>query len=402
VSTFAPIALATYETRVADAITGLLVDAFPPGLRAVVLTGSLARGEGTWLQEGARIRLAGDADVFIIFNDRAALPPPEHIARIERAAGDRLAAGGIDAHLGMSPVRAGYLRGLRPEIFSYELITHGKVIYGDPEILKLVPAFTASQIPLDDGFRLLMNRMIELLATICEPDALPMRASAVQYAAIKLWLDMATSYLLFEHQYVPTYCGRAERLRALGAEPSAFGPIPLRRFAKTVALATRRKLGDSWGPETQDISDLETLINDAHSLWRWELARLIVPGASDADLLERWIAAEPISARMRGWAAIAKRAGTLRALSRFPTWIGLARKGSPRRLIYAAASELIFALPRLVEEEVVLRSDSRWIILRHGLPVTDSSRDQPSRCAWRRLGQAIAYNYNFFLASTRS
>ena len=347
-SASAPIVSVSYDTQVADTIAELSAAAFPRGLRAVLLTGSLARGEGTWLHDGSRVRLAGDADVFVVFNDRAALPPPDRVARLTRAAEDRLATAGIEAHLGLSPVPVGYLRRLQPNIFSYELITHGKVVWGDAHILELAPAFTASEIPLDDGFRLLMNRMIELLETVCELDALATSASAVRYRAMKLWLDMATSYLLFERHYVPTYRGRAARLRELAAEPSTLAPIPLRRFASTVALATRCKLGESG--EMREFADLTTLIDDAHSLWRWELERLTAAGASDADLLRRWIAAEPIAARMRGWAAVVKRSGAARAIARMPNWIGLARKGSPRRLIYAAASELLFAVPRLLEE----------------------------------------------------
>ena len=401
-SASAPIASVSYETRVADMIGELSVGAFPLGLRAVVLTGSLARGEGTWLQDGSRVRLAGDADVFVIFDDRAALPPPERIERLERAARDRLAAAGIDAHVGIGAVRASYLCRLRPNIFSYELITHGKVVCGDSHVLKLAPAFAASQIPLDDGFRLLMNRMIELLAAACELDAPHASASAVRYHVMKMWLDMATSYLLFERRYVPTYRGRAARLRDLAGEPSALGPIPLDRFAQTVALATRCKLGESGILEMREFADLETLIGAAHSLWRWELTRLTAPGSADGDLLRRWIAAEPISARIRGWAAVAKRAGTARAIFRMPAWIGLARKGSPRRLIYAAASEIVFALPRLTEMHAAPGSDPRWSELLRGLPVFDSPGTRPSPCTWRRLGQAIAFNYHSFLASTRS
>jgi len=64
VSASAPIVSVSYDTQVADTIAELSVAAFPRGLRAVVLTGSLARGEGTWLRDGSRVRLAGDADFF--------------------------------------------------------------------------------------------------------------------------------------------------------------------------------------------------------------------------------------------------------------------------------------------------------------------------------------------------
>jgi hypothetical protein len=389
----------SYDAQVVAAIAELSGGAFPHDLCAVVLTGSLARGEGTWLHDGSLVRLAGDADFFAVFNDRAALPPPDSVTRLGRAAEDRLASAGIKAHLGLSPIRTSYLRSLQPNIFSYELITHGKVVWGDARILDLAPAFDCSEIPLDDGFRLLMNRMIELLETVCE---LPTSASVVRYRAMKLWLDMATSYLLFEHQYVPTYRGRAARLRELAAEPSTRAPIPLSRFAPKVALATRCKLGESADIEMREFVDLATLIDDAHSLWRWELERLISSGTSDADLMSRWIDAEPIAARMRGWIAVAKRSGAAHAITRMPHWIGQARNWSPRRLIYAAASELLFALPRLLAEDGVPGIDWRWNEIRRRLPITDSPENPASGSAWRRLGRAIAFNYNFLLTATRS
>ena len=75
-SASAPIVSPSYDTRVADTIAELSVGAFQHGLRAVVLTGSLARGEGTWLHDGSRVRLAGDADFLCVFDDHAALPRP--------------------------------------------------------------------------------------------------------------------------------------------------------------------------------------------------------------------------------------------------------------------------------------------------------------------------------------
>jgi hypothetical protein len=402
VSASAPTFSVSYDTQVAKTIAELTLAAFPSGLRAVVLTGSLARGEGTWLHGNPRVRLAGDADFLGVFDDHATLPPPDRIAQLKRVSEERLASAGIEAQVGLSPVSASYLRRLQPAIFSYELITHGKVVWGDPHILELTPAFAASQIPIDDGFRLLMNRMIELLEIVCEHDPLAASASAVCYRAMKLWLDMATSYLLFERQYVPTYRGRAARLRELAAESSAVAPIPMRPFARRVARATRCKLAEIGDTDIRGFADLATLINAGHSLWRWELQRLTAAGASDHDLLQRWIAAEPIAARIRGWAAVVKRSGTARSMARMPAWIVLARKGSPRRLIYAAASDLLFALPRLLEKDAVPGTDPRWDKVRRGLPIFDGPENRSSRYGWCSLGRAIAFNYNSFLAPTRS
>src|ERR1700677_4486092 len=129
----APTASVAYDTHVTQTIAELAAAAFPGRLRAILLTGSLARGEGTWYRDGSRIRLAGDADCFAVFNDHAVLPSPSRVARLQDAVQARLASAGGDAHVGVSPVRSDYLRRLRPNIFSYELTTHAKVVWGDAD-----------------------------------------------------------------------------------------------------------------------------------------------------------------------------------------------------------------------------------------------------------------------------
>jgi hypothetical protein len=390
-----------YDMQVVEAVAELSIEAFPDGLRAALLTGSLARSEGTWLQDGSRVRLAGDADLLAVFDDAAVLPPPARVAQLERAIEDRLASAGVVVHISLSPVPVGYLRSLQPNIFSYELITRGKVIYGDRDVLKLAPAFAASEIPLEDGFRLLMNRIVELLETVCGTDEPGTSSPATRYRALKLWLDMATSYLLFERQYSPSYRGRAARLRELAAQPRADASIPLRQFAQAVALATHCKLNESNDLAMREFGDLATLTGYVHSLWRWELERLTATSASDDDMMHQWIAGEPITARLRGWAGVVKRSGAACAVSRMPRWIGLARKGSPRRLTYAAASELLFAFSHL-DHDSAPGGASRWNELRRQLPLTDNPENPAAHGAPRRLGRAIAYNYNLFLAPTRS
>ena len=397
-----PFVAVAHETQVVHTITDFATAAFRNRLCAILLTGSLARDEGTWLRDGSRVRLAGDADCFLVFNDHAALPSPARVVQLQDAVQARLASAGIDAHIGLSPVRSDYLRELRPNIFSYELTTHAKVIWGNPAILKLAPGFTTAEIPLDDGFRILMNRMIELLEAVCASDPNSATVSTLRYRAMKLWLDMATSFLLFERHYVPTYRGRNVKLRELAANSSTPAPIPLDRFASAVSLATRCKLSDDQGLEVRLSTNLTTLIGDARALWHWELERLTASEACDGYLLHRWLAAEPVAARLRGWAAAIKRYGPKRAITRMPRWLGLARRGSPRRLIYAASSELLFAVPFLLEIDSGHHINSHWDELRCRLPIIESPDNRSSACTWRRLGRAIAFNYNFLLAPTRS
>jgi hypothetical protein len=265
--------------------------------------------------------------------------------------------------------------------------------------LNLAPRFSTFDIPLEDGFHLLVNRLIELLEAISEATDIERITGTVRYRATKLLLDMATSFLLFQRHYESTYRGRATRLATL-ASTMAVAPIPLNRFAEQVWLATRYKLGGSRRSPIDSTEDLLTLIGDVHSLWNWELERLTGAnsGPRDDDLMGRWLSKQNMVERIRGWASLAKRHGMLASVKSLPRWIRQVPKGSPRRLIYAVASEEFFALPALLAGGEC--DDDVWRQQLHQrLPVISGSRTFSS---WRHAVKAIAWNYHHFLEPTRS
>src|SRR5258708_6716474 len=81
-------------------------------LRAVVLTGSLARDEATFVDKGLQHTLLGDADFFLIFHDGAPLPTQSDVVSIRKEIEDVLRKHRLIASLSLSPARASYLRGL--------------------------------------------------------------------------------------------------------------------------------------------------------------------------------------------------------------------------------------------------------------------------------------------------
>lgn len=386
-------------TAVRDALTRV----FPAGLRAVVLTGSLARGEGTWLHDQPRARLAGDAEFFAIFDDGVALPSAARVTALREEIEDHLRANLIEAKIGLSPVGPDYLRRLRPHIFAYELRQHGQVICGDPCVLELAPQFARAAIPLEDGFRLLLNRVIELIEALCavpidNQTQLPER---IRHRAAKLWLDTGTSYLLFQGQYESTYRARGA---GLARSLAAGGPTPIdaARFIERVTTATRWKLGESAAEPTVTVDDLISQVGDVRALWRWELGRLHpASGAAgdDQEIMRRWIARQPLAARLRGWVSLAKRQGVAASLGGLPRWVAQAMAGSPRYLIYAAASEFFFALPAFVGPGAPAGRPSLWAQVSRRLPVI---RQLETGGSWRSVGAAIALNYHQFLEDTRA
>jgi hypothetical protein len=366
-------------------------------VRAVVLTGSMARGEASWIEQNNRLRLRGDAEFLLIFRNRAKLPRAEQISQLSADVESLLSDAGIDAHIGLSPVEESYLYTFRPHIFAYELIVHGKVVAGDSDILRLARRFDLADIPFEDGFSLLMNRIIELIEALCGGSA--GQSDRARYCILKLWLDMATSYLLFKGGYEPSYRARAARLREM-AESRADAPIPIAYFADSVESATSIKLGIQ--AETIEDASLASLVSAVRALWRWQLQHLtgMSLDATDAALRRRWSQAQAIRERLRGWASAVKRSSELRNTCGTMKWIHLF-KGSPRRIIYSVASELFFSIPEthLVNESPADRV--RWNSVRRQLPIATYEEDNGGS-AWQQLGIAIARNYHELLEATRS
>jgi hypothetical protein len=329
-----------------------------------------------------------------------------------------------------------------PEIFAYELRTCGQVVWGEREILSLIPAFSPPDIPFEDGWRMLCNRMvefIEVLDPVVEKPANP--SPEGRYRMTKLYLDMATSFLLFQGAYAPTYLERAERLRALASSrevesrgvESCSLPFPLRDFVRKVAYATKLKLHGGNEVDVQaaeqsreGIFSWPELVTYARGLWRWELERLTgcrgtasrtLSGSpagpdemgtasrtlADRQLMRKWMRFQPARKRLRGWASALRRCGWHRSWRHWPHWLRLGWQASPRYWVYAAASELFFRLPVILKGDGAgAEVDSQLRSIRSWLPVPGDLPRMGGSLGWRDVAADIAWNYHALLYRTRS
>src|SRR5882762_4987497 len=103
-------------------------------LRAVVLTGSLARDEATLVEEKKNWRLLGDAEFLVLFHTRAPLPREAAMGFLRQNIQTSISRLGITSEICVTAAYPKYLRSLRPSIFAYEFRNCGKVVWGDPEI----------------------------------------------------------------------------------------------------------------------------------------------------------------------------------------------------------------------------------------------------------------------------
>ncbi len=374
-------------------------------LHAVVLTGSLARDEATFVRQEPWWTMLGDADFLLVLDARSPLPGPSALQRLAKRVEEALAEQGLLCHLSLGAVHPNYFRRLRPHIFAFELRACGQVLWGNPGILSLIPEFLASDIPLEDGWRLLSNRMVEFLGLADELTATTV-SPHVQYRTAKLYLDMATSLLLFAGNYQPTYRGRLERLAALAAEPSRGEeyPFPLSGFARRVAECTGWKLRGVARPAASRADYWAEAVMYARRLWRWELQRLLATRANapDRELLARWIRRQPWRQRLRGWLYVWRRQGWRNGWQVSASWLRAVARASPRYAVYGAASELFFRLPLLLGPfGERWEGDVDWARVRHSLPVFTAT-PQDGIPAWRRLAADVVWNYHRFLEGTRA
>jgi hypothetical protein len=379
---------------------------YPGRVRALVLTGSLARDEATFVRDGDCWRLLGDAEFLAVFHRRAPLPPAADAALITAKIAERLARRGLDAEVTVATVRPRYLRRLPPSIFGYELARCGRVVLGDETVLDLLSPMSPSDVPLDDAWRLLANRMVEQLADYEELARAPAILSPqCHYRTVKLYLDMATSLLVFAGAYAPTYRERASNLVRL-AESRALADslFPLTAFAETVLRCTEWKVSPSW-PESIGRQFWQDAVAAARVLWPWELARLAGRHATtpSAALLAAWTAHEHPLRRLRGWAHVARHRGWHRAWCVWPGWAASALRTSPRHLVYAAASAMLFSLHSwLVSGQLPAEAVEDLKAQHARLPVAWAGPDEAGEKGLACIARDILANYREFLVGTYS
>jgi hypothetical protein len=394
------------EAAVVETTATLCRQVFHDRLRALVLTGSLARSEGTFVRADNEWCLLGDAEFLLVFDEKSRPPLADDTRLLSAKLEERTAQHGLGAEITLSPVRPGYLRRLSPSIFAYELKACGQVVLGEPDVLSLIPAFGVREIPLEDAWRLLANRLVEQLESVDE--LLEGRATlspAAHYRAVKLYLDMATSLLVFVGGYAPTYEERAKTLRRLVEPPArtTSWPFPSGPFADAVEACTEWKLSASDSLLDRSRAFWERAIDFAQALWRWELARLQGVDAPPAALMTLWMRRQPLRQRLRGWAHVLRQTGWHRSLAHWPRWARQALVASPRYVVYAAATDLLFGLrwPNILITNGSSGGPHRLEPGRR-LPLTPGAGAQNGGLVPELRAADVLFNYRSFLMNTRA
>lgn len=388
------------RTQIEKAASEICRAQFGSHLRALILTGSAARAEASIAVDNSCLNLLSDAELIGILDEQSKLPSDaeglELASRVEKELADRA----ILCHVSLGFAHDRFLRNMRPHIFAYELRTCGRVVLGDPCILSLIPSFGPEDIPLEDGWRLLSNRLVEM-AEALSGGRTDIPSVEICYRTIKLCLDAATSLLIFAGGYAASYRQRSENIGMLST--AAIPGFDLRDFSTTVGLCTAEKLGSVL--QSSAIKDWQSVVQAcqyAIKLWIWELQKMTgVADDSGLRLCLRFARQQSFLARVRGWLFVLRRRRWARSWRNWLRWMRLALVGSPRYCTYAAMGELFLSGQLLPLQAVAEDTRSDWEDLYRLLPERPEDVRENTNTP-SSVGLAIGWNYHKFLEETRA
>jgi hypothetical protein len=396
------------KSRIADTMRQWCLHTLGPQLKALVLTGSLARDEATWQQTDHGMRFLSDAEFIVIVEDKAEIPAPEMVTLICSGAEEELCNQGIVCKISVGAVHESFLLNLGETIFGYELLTCGEVVYGDPDIL-LKKARGVTGVSQEDAWRMLANRTVELLDIVPELVQGPaLLSEAAQYRLTKLYCDMATSILVFKQQFVAGYQARATKLGELHAN-GLLSDLPLDRdwLVALVRRCTDYKISHCWdGDSPFAIRDsAQQAVTVLRSLWAWELAQMHGTTMTSPDsMLLLHMREQKLKERIRAWAFVVRRRGMLDSLRHSWRWLRLLLLASPRYCVYAAGLNAVSSFELPVSSAAGLGRletwNSKFTMVSSWLPIANFSvRAVPDE---KDVAEAILWNYREFLVETRA
>lgn len=385
---------------------------FKEAVRAIVLTGSLARNEGTIRtnEEGA-YRVLGDAEFLIMLAPGHPYPLEREIEGLARHIEAVLLTAGIDCPISLAFVYENFFRSMTPHMFAYETRVSGSVVDGECDPLSMIPPFSISDIPREDGWRTLTNRMLELAEAMAAK--IPTQARRVPeeiaYRAMKLTLDSATSLLLFTGGYAPSYSQRAVNFSQIASGNNAFPELGIRLMdlAHELTLCTQWKLSGEKPKDLVTWNWIRINCERAIVIWRWELMQLsgmdLKGGnAKIHELIRHAADAQPFSKRIRGWLYVVRREGWMRSLRFWPKWLSMSLKATPRYWIYESTAHAFLRVEEYLTPNCVFYLDSvGGQRLKSDLPLWPSGEKKDS-LEWREFVRAIAWNYHRYLEGTRA
>jgi len=140
---------------------GFIIDCIKPiSPIAIILYGGFGRDEGSvYIDNSGELKAYNDYDILLIVNKKI---EPHILSGLKTKILKKIDIKWID----LSQKSITELKALKPSIFNYDLKYASKVIYGDKNILDIIPTINASKLPLEEANILFRTRMWTLLGSL--------------------------------------------------------------------------------------------------------------------------------------------------------------------------------------------------------------------------------------------
>lgn len=307
-------AIASSTKRAAEAL--LAAQPKLPPLRAIVLTGAPARGEGTAISVGRAIWTLSDIDLIAVFDTgREVVASRPVLVGLGREVTQQLRSDGLASHVDFAPHTSASLRSLPASMFAMEFARFAKVILGDASVLDGVLQVDNGELPASDALALLTNRVVGQLVLQRDLSGTdPLLRAFAAYHSGKVACDVLAAYLCYARMYSPTY---EERLKA--CEEQVLSRLGLdENMRQNAKRWTMFKLDPDATPDGHIITGIDP---DDHkqrlSLWdqaggwlvsAWQNLAAQFIGSGKGEPLPRLVTAvaakESMSRRLWGWASL--------------------------------------------------------------------------------------------------
>ena len=179
---------------------------------AVILCGGYGRGEGGWFIENGTFKPYNDYDLLLVLEKKI---PNNKIQILRKRLATKIGIKWVD----ITQKTPQELKRLRLSIYNYDLKYASKVIDGDYSILKLIPNFDASKLPLKEGEILFFTRLWTLLGCLNEKgfqiECSEEEARLFRSQMAKAILAVVDVLLLQKGAYHSSYRERIQRLISL-------------------------------------------------------------------------------------------------------------------------------------------------------------------------------------------
>lgn len=223
---------------------------------SIILYGSFGRGEGSVMLDDGRLAFLSDYEIAVV--------TPSPFYRGAFAALSRQLTAEMGLEVSISWMRPGRLRTNQPQnlawgrakptISMYEIKAGGQTLYGQ-DLLSVGPIIDPRQLSVQDGIRLLINRMAEALPHRVHPISPQNRLEAIRWIN-KLILACNEAMLLLWQEYHYSYAERGRRFAAASSQRQAELPADMSQLAGMVQRATCFKLRPALDLYPETLHDL--------------------------------------------------------------------------------------------------------------------------------------------------